>query len=132
MLKAVKWIEFPSYVDPRGALTSIENGLHVPFEIKRIFYMHRITADRAGHSHMETDQVVIAIGGKFRMDLSDGTCTQTYELNDPTRGVYVPRMIFIKLYNFSPDAVCLVLANTHYDMSKSIRTWDDYLKVRQA
>jgi hypothetical protein len=129
VLDAVRWIDLPSNVDSRGALTSIESEFDVPFEIRRVFYMHHIVADRGGHAHTDTDQVVIAAAGRFKMDLSDGTHFQTYTLDGPTRGVYTPRMVFIKLYGFSPDAVCLVLANTHYDMSRSIRSWEDYLKA---
>lgn len=129
VLDDVRWIDLPSNVDPRGMLTSIEGGLDVPFEIKRIFYMHHIITERGGHAHTDTEQVVIAAAGCFNMDLSDGTHTQTYTLDDPRRGVYTPRMVFIKLYDFSPRAVCLVLASTHYDMSRSLRSWEEYLKA---
>jgi uncharacterized protein YfaP (DUF2135 family) len=119
-------------VDERGVLTSVEGAMDVPFEIKRVFYMHHVITDRGGHAHSDTDQVVIAAAGRFKMDLSNGTNTQTYVLDDPTRGIYTPRMVFIRLYDFSPGAVCLVLASTHYDISKSIRSWEDYLKAMRA
>jgi dTDP-4-dehydrorhamnose 3,5-epimerase-like enzyme len=125
-LSDVKWIDLPSNVDNRGVLTSIESAADIPFAIKRIFYMHHIIADRGGHAHRDTDQVVIAISGCFKMDLSDGITTITFDLNDPTRGVYIPRMIFIRMYDFSQEAVCCVLASTHYDIKKSIRSWEDY------
>ncbi len=138
-LNSVKWLDFPSNHDSRGVLTSIEGSDKggkgppfegdVPFEIKRIFYLHHIISDRGGHAHQDTDQIVIAAAGQFKMALSDGDQHQTYQLNDPTKGVYTPRLVFITLYDVSPDAVCLVLANTHYDMSKSIRSWEDYVKI---
>ena len=131
-IPGVRWVELPSRVDERGVLTSVEGAMDVPFEIKRVFYMHHIITDRGGHAHADTDQVVIAAAGLFKMDLSDGTNTQTYVLGDPTRGVYTPRMVFIRLYDFSPGAVCLVLASTHYDISKSLRSWEDYLKAMRA
>ena len=131
-IPGVRWVELPSRVDGRGVLTSIEGETDVPFEIKRVFYMHHIITDRGGHAHADTDQVVIAAAGRFKMDLSNGTNTQTYVLDDPTRGIYTPRMVFIRLYDFSPGAVCLVLASTHYDISKSIRSWEDYLKAMRA
>lgn len=129
LLNAVKWIKLPSNVDSRGVLTSIESGIDIPFAIERIFYMHHIISDRGGHAHRDTDQVVIAIAGHFKMNLSDGTHTLTFTLDDPTRGIYIPRMIFIKMYDFSPGAVCCVLASTHYDIKKSIRSWEDYKKA---
>ena len=131
-IPGVRWVELRSRVDARGVLTSIEGEIDVPFEIKRVFYMHHIITDRGGHAHADTDQVVIAAAGRFKMDLSDGTNTQTYVLDDPTRGVYTPRMVFIRLYDFSPGAICLVLASTHYDISKSLRSWEDYLKAMRA
>ena len=129
VLDAVRWVELPSNVDERGVLTSIESGQDIPFEIKRIFYMHHIITDRGGHAHADTEQVVTAAAGRFKMDLSDGVSTRTYVLDDPTRGVYTPPMVFIELYDFSPGAVCLVLASTHYDIGKSIRSWEAYLEA---
>lgn len=129
VLDAVRWVELPSNVDERGVLTSIEGRQDIPFEIKRIFYMHHITTDRGGHAHIDTEQVVTAAAGCFKMDLSDGVDTQTYVLDDPTRGVYTPPMVFIRLYDFSPGAVCLVLASSHYDIEKSIRSWEEYLEA---
>ena len=125
-LDAVRWIELPSSIDARGTLTSVEGGIDIPFEIKRVFYMHHINTDRGGHAHRDTEQVVIAAAGSFKMDLSDGKDTQTYALDDPMRGVYTPPMVFIKLHDFSPGAVCMVLASTYYDIAKSIRTWEEY------
>ncbi len=128
-LNHVRWIEFPSNRDNRGILTSIESAIDIPFDIKRVFYMHHIVSDRGGHAHRDTDQVIIAIAGKFVLELSDGMAQLTFELNDPTRGLYIPRMIFIRMYNFTPDAVCCVLASTHYDITKSLRTWDEYIRA---
>jgi len=129
VLDAVRWVELPSSVDERGVLTSIESGLDVPFEIKRIFYMHHIVTDRGGHAHKDTHQVIVAAAGSFKVDLSDGTASRTYVFEDPARGLYTPPMVFIQLYDFSPGAVCLVLASTHYDMSRSIRSWEAYLEA---
>lgn len=128
-LSQVRWIDLPSNKDNRGILTSIESEIDIPFAIKRVFYMHHIIAERGGHAHRDTDQVVIAIAGRFVMELSDGTAQLTFDLHDPTRGIYIPRMIFIKMYNFSPDAVCCVLASTHYDITRSIRSWDEYIRA---
>ena len=128
-LDAVRWIDLPSSIDARGILTSVEGGIDIPFEIRRVFYMHHINTDRGDHAHKDTEQVIVAAAGSFRMDLSDGTDTQTYSLDDPMQGVYTPPMVFIKLHDFSPDAVCMVLASTHYDIAKSIRTWEEYLEA---
>jgi dTDP-4-dehydrorhamnose 3,5-epimerase-like enzyme len=100
----------------------------LPINIKRIFYMHRIVKDRGGHAHTDTDQVIIPMAGGFKMKVSDGVNTVIYEMNDPTLGIYVPRLIFIEFLDISHDAVCMVLASTIYDMSKSLRDWDSFIK----
>jgi hypothetical protein len=128
-LENIRWISLPSHVEKSGVLTSIESEVDTSFIIKRIFYMHHISSDRGGHAHFDTDQMIIAISGSFIVDLSDGVRKHTYHVDDPTKGLYVPRMIFIQLKQFSDNAVCLVLANTHYDIKKSIRSWEDYIEV---
>ena len=114
--------------DPRGCLSSIEASMDIPIEIKRIFYMHHVVTDRGGHAHTDTDQVIIAMSGTLKIRLFDGINSQEYILDDCTKGLYVPRFTFTDLYDFSPDTVCLVLANTHYDMKKSLRNMHDYLE----
>jgi hypothetical protein len=128
-LENIRWISLPSHADKGGVLTSIESEVDTSFIIKRIFYMHHIHSDRGGHAHFDTDQLIIAISGSFIVDLSDGVTKHIYNVDDPTKGLYVPRMIFIQLKQFSKNAVCLVLANTHYDIKKSIRNWDNYIEV---
>ncbi|MCX6262771.1 MAG: FdtA/QdtA family cupin domain-containing protein [Bacteroidia bacterium] len=125
----VKWINLKSINDSRGVLTSIEAEKEIPIEIKRIFYMHHVTADRGGHAHMDTDQVIIAISGQFEIEVYDGGNTKKYKMDNPTQGLFVPRMIFINLYQFTKDAVCIVLASTHYDIKKSIRNIENYNKI---
>lgn len=125
----ISFIDLPSIKDPRGILTSVESSGDIPFEIKRIFYMHHIVSARGGHAHTDTDQVVIAVSGCFRIELYDGKESTTFIMSDPMKGLYIPRMIFINLSQFSDNAVCLVLASTHYDIRKSYRTIDDYIKA---
>jgi dTDP-4-dehydrorhamnose 3,5-epimerase-like enzyme len=126
-LQSVYIIDLPSVFDPRGVLTSVEALKNIPIEIKRIFYMHHITKDRGGHAHIDTDQVIIPISGSFNVKVFDGNNEDIYLLDDCTKGLYTPRLTFVDLYDFSNDAVCMVLANTFYDMSKSLRNIDDYL-----
>ena len=78
LLEQIKWIDIPSVTDSRGVLTSIESGGDIPFEIKRIFYMHSVVSDRGGHAHKDTDQVVIATSGNFELVLSDSKQKKTY------------------------------------------------------
>ena len=128
-LKDIQWMDLKSISDPRGVLTAIESEIDIPIEIKRIFYMHHVTDDRGGHAHYETDQLIIGVSGSFEIELYDGFEKKKYILNDPTKGLYVPRMIFLNLMNFTKDAVCMVLANTHYKENEYIRNIDDYIKI---
>jgi len=117
--------------DQRGCLSSLETNMDIPIEINRIFYMHHVISDRGGHAHIDTDQVIIAMSGTFKIKLFDGIDTEEYVMDNCTKGLYVPRLIFIDLYDFSSDAICLVLANTHYDMRKSLRNMQDFLEYIQ-
>jgi hypothetical protein len=126
-LKDIAWFKFGVNKDSRGNLIVIEGEQTIPFSIKRIFYMNKVIEDRGGHAHIDTDQVIIAIHGSFKVTLSDGHGKQIFDFNDAEKGLFVPKMIFTELFDFSSDAVCLVLANTHYDIGKSLRTWQEYL-----
>ena len=121
-------IDLPSNGDDRGVLTSVEAINDIPIEIRRVFYMHHMVQDRGGHSHTDTDQVVIAAHGSLSLQLTypDQTTCQ-YTMNDPCKGLYIPRLTFVEIGEITPDAVCLVLANTVYDMSKSLRNFEQYL-----
>lgn len=125
----IRWIQLNSVLDDRGCLTSIEGDLDIPFSISRVFYMHDITKDsiRGGHAHIETDQLAIAVNGSVDILLCNGKESVIVELNDPTWGIFLPRMTWTRLYNFKNNGVCMVLANTHYDIKKSIRSWSEYL-----
>ncbi len=120
-------IDLRTNSDPRGALTSVEGKLDIPIDIKRIFYMHHVAEDRGGHAHKDTDQVIISVSGTFKIKLFDGKNIAYFDMTDCTKGLYVPRLTFTYLYDFTPDAVCLVLANTYYDMSKSLRSMEEYM-----
>jgi hypothetical protein len=123
----VKMINLPSYIDDRGILTSIEEYIDIPFKIQRIFYLHHIEKERGGHAHIDTDQVLIPIYGNFKVTVFDGESSLTFSLNDATKGLYIPRLIYIDMSDFSRCAICLVLANTHYDIKKSLRKKQDYI-----
>ena len=129
-LSFAKWVELPNKIDPRGSLT-VANPEEISFPVSRVFYVYGVpeNVERAKHAHRITEQFVIAIRGSFSLDLTDGQNTRTYSMDDPTRGVYVPAMLWDRLYDFSTDAICLVFASTPYDESDYIRDWDSYLEA---
>ena len=132
-LNDVRLIRLNTNEDPRGKLTAIEGNNDVSFEIKRIFYISDVTEGvvRGGHAHRETEQLALAVSGTVRILVSDGTDSRQVILDDPSTGLLLPRMTWTSLTDFSQGAVCLVLASTHYDRSRSLRDWDSYLEARK-
>ena len=126
-LDHVAVIPLNSIEDDRGMLTSIEGGQNIPMDIARVFYIHHVNSDRGGHAHMDTDQLAIAVHGSICFTLFDGLRQSSWTMDDPRRGLFIPRMIFLDRMEFSADAVCLVLANTHFDIRKSLRSRADFL-----
>lgn len=127
-IEKVSEIELLNKKDVRGEITIVGHD-EIPFSITRLFYAHNVSsgADRGGHAHRVTEQFVIAIAGSFCLDLTDGRGKKSFELNNPHKGIYIPPMIWDRLYNFSENAVCLVLASTQYTESDYIRDWNEYL-----
>lgn len=126
-LNSVKEIELNSNSDERGVLTAVEGSKDIPISIERVFYIHDTKADRGGHAHIDTDQVLIPVAGNFTIILNDGESVRQFEMKDPAKALYIPRLIFVEFRNFSKDAVCLVLANTHYDRNKSLRSFEEFM-----
>lgn len=120
-------IKIKTIADTRGCLSAVEGVQDIPFGIKRIFYMHHVISDRGGHAHIDTDQVLIAIHGSLKVKLFNGIETEEYVMDDCTKGLYIPRLYFTDMYDFTPETVCLVLSSTHYDMGKSLRSMDAYM-----
>lgn len=120
-------IDLNTISDPRGSLTAIEGVQDIPFEIKRIFYMHHISSDRGGHAHIDTDQVLIPMCGSLKVKLFNGKEAEEYVMNDCTKGLYIPRLYFTDMCEFTPETVCLVLSSTHYDMGRSLRSMEAYM-----
>lgn len=126
-LADARWIEIAHSDDERGTLTALE-GEAIPFPIRRIFYMHRVPSgrERGSHAHRHTRQCLIPVAGAFTVDASDGAGTVTYVLDDPNRGLYLPAMIWVRLYDFRSATVALVLCDTVYNPAHVVRDRDEY------
>ena len=124
-------LQFADLGDERGKLVVIEGGQAIPFEIKRVFYIYESdsTVVRGQHANQESEFVLINVAGKSKVRITDGKEEYIVELNKPMMGVYLPKMIWKDMYDFSPDSVLLVLASTHYDGKEYIRNYDDYIKI---
>ncbi len=124
-------IELPKIADPRGNLSFIEGGRHIPYEIKRVYYLYDVPGGetRAGHTLRTTQQFIIAASGSFDVVLDDGNTRKTFALNRSWKGVYVPPMIWRELINFSSAGVCLALVSTYYDEGDYIRDYQEFLRA---
>lgn len=124
-------IDFPKISNPRGNLSFIEANRHIPFDIKRIYYLYDVPggASRAGHAHKKLHQVLIAMSGSFDVLLDDGSKKSKFHLNRSHLGLYVCPMIWREIDNFSSGAVCMALASERYDESDYYREYNDFLKA---
>lgn len=129
-LESCKLIDLPKIADARGNLTFIEGGRHVPFEVKRVYYLYDVPggAERGGHAHKNLHQLIIAISGSFDIVMDDGSNKRRVHLNRSYYGLYVCPMIWREMDNFSSGAVCLVLASNLYDEADYYRDYDEFLK----
>lgn len=126
-LDLVRWVDLHPCVDSRGTLTAIEAEQTIPFTIQRVYFLHSLTAERGGHAHRDTEQLLIPVAGLCDVNLSDGTEHRSYRCDDRNKGLYIVPMIFLRFAALSPSTILLVLASTHYDKTRSIRSWDEYL-----
>ena len=123
-------LKFPDLGDERGQLVVAEGELDIPFAIQRVFYIYGSddTVVRGQHANRESEFVLINVAGSSKVMITDGDNKEIVELKRPMDGVYIPRMIWKEMYDFSPDSVLLVLASTHYDDSEYIRDFEEYKK----
>lgn len=124
-----KIIDLPKIIDPRGNLTVVEGNKHIPFEIRRVFYLYDVPtgADRGAHAHKKLHQFLICLSGSFDVSLDDGLQKQVIHLNRPWQGLYIPPMIWAAEVNFDPGSVCLVLASAQFDESDYFRDYSVFL-----
>ena len=117
--------------DERGKLVPIESGIHIPFEIKRIFYIYGTEPNvpRGQHSHYKTKQYLISVNGSCKVTIDDGKSKQTHELNQPNLGLFQDAMVWGTMHDFSHDCVLLVLASEHYDEADYIRNYENFKQL---
>ena len=117
--------------DDRGHLVIIESFREVPFEIKRVFYMYGSDKDvvRGKHANLKSEFVLINVKGSSKIKVTDGKEEYVYELTTPNSGVYIPKMIWKEMYDFSEDSILLVLSNELYDKNEYLNDFEEYKKL---
>lgn len=130
LLDQVQLINLPRIIDPRGNLSFVEGNKHIPFDIKRIYWIYDVPGGemRGGHAYKTLCEFVVALSGSFDVVLDDGREKKTYSLNRSYYGLYIPNMVWRSLENFSTNSLCLIFASDFYDPNEYIRDYNDFLK----
>ncbi len=125
-------MDLPRVNDPRGNLTFLESSTHLPFDIKRVFYLYDVPteASRGSHAHKSLEQFLVCLSGSFDVEIDDGVNRKTIHLNRPWKGLYIPPMIWAGEVNFDPGTICLVMASMPYDESDYYRNYEDFLLAK--
>lgn len=126
----VRWISFPERKNETGALTFLEGTRHIPFEIKRVYYIYDVAkgARRGFHAHKKLEQVLVCVHGSCQVLLDDGKEQVTVKLDNPSKGLYLGNHIWREMFCFSSDAVLLVFASEYYEEADYIRSYEKYLQ----
>ena len=130
----VKMYTFEPHGDARGQLVAIEANKDIPFEVKRVYYMYDTTPGVArGHNaHKALEQILICVHGSCKILLDNGKEKETVVLDEPNKGLYISSDMWRVMYDFSPDAVLMVMASTYYEESDYIRDYDEFLKYVES
>jgi len=125
-------IELPKILDSRGNLSFIEGNKHVPFNIKRVYWIYDVPCGevRGGHAFKKQKEFIIALSGSFDVVVDDGTTKQTFSLNRSYYGLYIQKGIWRQMQNFSTNSLALVLSSTKYSESDYIRDYETFLSIK--
>ncbi|WP_371860651.1 sugar 3,4-ketoisomerase [Pseudoduganella lurida] len=133
MMEHCRIIDLPRHNDPRGNLSVVEGGIHVPFDLERVYYLYDVPGGsaRAGHGHVELQQLIIAMSGSFDVIVDDGYERKKFHLNRSYYGLYIPKLMWREVENFSSGGVCLVMASTKFDKSDYYYDYDEFAAMVQ-
>jgi oxalate decarboxylase/phosphoglucose isomerase-like protein (cupin superfamily) len=127
----IKLIDLPKILDERGNLSFVEEENHIPFKIKRIYWIYDVPGGeiRGSHAFKKTEEYIMALSGSFDVILHDGKEERKFSLNRSYYGIYVPRLIWRKLENFSTNSLALILSSSRFDENDYIRDFDQFLSI---
>lgn len=126
------FFELPKIEDPRGNLTFIEKNNHIPFKIKRVYWIYDVPGGqvRGGHAFIEQQEFIVALSGSFDVILDNGEVKQTFSLNRSYYGLYVPPRIWRQMQNFSTNSLAMVLSSTLFNEEDYIREYDQFIEYK--
>jgi dTDP-4-dehydrorhamnose 3,5-epimerase-like enzyme len=126
-------INLPKIEDTRGNLTFVEEENHIPFKIKRVYWIYDVPGGqvRGGHAFKEQKELVIALSGSFDVVLDNGNVKQTFSLNRSYFGLYIPAGLWRQMQNFSTNSLAVVLSSTCYNADDYIRDYNEYIEFRK-
>ena len=129
----VKIIELPKVLDTRGNLSFFEENKHIPFKIKRVYWIYDVPGGevRGGHAYYQLSEIIIALSGSFDICINDGVDQKVITLNRSYYAVYVPKMIWRQLQNFSTNSLAFIAASRSYDADDYIREYKDFVKIKK-
>lgn len=132
-IKDVKIVELPKFTDPRGNLSFVEQLNHIPFEIKRTYWIYDVPGGetRGGHAYRENQEFIVALSGAFDVIVDDGITKKKFTLNRSYYGLFVPAGLWREMENFSTNSLALEFSSIHYDESDYIRDYDEYIKLKK-
>lgn len=123
-------INLPKHLDDRGNLSFIENVTHLPFDIRRVYWIYDVPGGeaRGGHAFRETEEFIVALSGSFDVVIDDGTCKKVFSMNRSYYGLYIPKGVWREITNFSTNSVAVEFASTDYDPEDYIRDYEEFIK----
>lgn len=132
-IKDVKIIELPKFTDPRGNLSFVEQLNHIPFEIRRTYWIYDVPGgeNRGGHAFRKNEEFIIALSGAFDVIVDDGESKKRFALNRSYYGLYVPAGLWREMENFSTNSLALEFGSIHYDPQDYVRDYGEYLKLKK-
>ena len=132
-IEDVRIIELPKFADPRGNLSFAEQLKHIPFEIKRTYWIYDVPGgeNRGGHAFLRNDEFIIALSGAFDVTVDDGVHKKTFPLNRSYYGLFVPAGLWREMDNFSTNSLALEFGSIHYDENDYVRDYSEYQKMKQ-
>lgn len=127
-----KLLELPRFNDPRGNLSFVEQNVHIPFDIKRTYWLYDVPGGecRGGHAYKKNQEFIVALSGSFDVVLDDGKEKRSFTLNRSYYGLYVPKGLWREMENFSTNSLAMILSSTDFDANDYVRDYDEFLKLK--